>query len=318
MNTRRLGTNGPELTEIGFGAWAIGGPWLYGWGAVDDEQSVQAIHRSLDLGINWIDTAAAYGLGHSEEVVALALRGMSPRPFIATKCALVPDGREGMSVNLTPASIRSECEASLRRLAIECIDVYQIHWPGSGEGIEEAWETMAALKREGKARFIGVSNFGVDLLERCQRIAPVQSLQPPYSLIARDFEHTTKEYCLRHGIGVIAYSPMQSGLLTGRFDPDRLAPDDWRRKVSLFREPDLSRALAFVDKLRPLAARRGRTVGQLAIAWVLREAPVTAAIVGARTPTQTEENASAAGWTLLPDEREAIEDIYRREYANHG
>src|SRR5512135_406784 len=252
MEKRRLGKNGPELTAIGFGAWAIGGPWIYGWGQVDDSESVRAVRRGLDLGINWIDTAAAYGLGHSEEVVERALKGMTSRPFVATKCGLVPDGKGGVQGCLRPESIRKEAEASLKRLATERIDLYQFHWPDPAVPVEDSWGTMVDLQREGKVRYIGVSNFGVPLLKRCTAIAPVQSLQPPYSLIVRDFEKEVLAYCEANDIGVVAYSPMQSGLLTGRFDKSRLAADDWRRKTLLFQEPELSNALRFVDALRPL------------------------------------------------------------------
>jgi len=314
MEQRTLGTGGPSLTAIGFGAWAIGGPWIYGWGAVDDDVSVRAIHRALDLGVNWIDTAAAYGLGRSEEVVAKALAGMSSRPLVATKCGLVPDGRGDVRRCLAPESIRSEVEASLRRLQVETIDLYQIHWPDAAVPAEESWGTMIRLREEGKVRYIGVSNYDVPLLEKCMSVAPVQSLQPPYSLIARWNAAEVLPYCHRHGIGVVAYSPMQSGLLTGRFDRSRLAPDDWRLKISLFREPELSQALRFVDELRPIAARHSKTVGQLAVAWVLAHPAMTSAIVGARTPSQAEENNGAAGWNLSDKELDEIEALYRRHY----
>ena len=314
METRTLGEGGPSLTVIGFGAWAIGGPWTYGWGKVDDGESVSAIHRALDAGVNWIDTAAAYGFGHSEEVVARALKGLAQRPFVATKCGLVSDGKGGVKNSLSGESIRAECEASLKRLQTECIDLYQIHWPAPGAPVEAAWETMADLQRSGKVRYIGVSNFDVPLLRLCMAIAPVQSLQPPYSLLARSVEGEILGFCTEHGIGVVAYSPMQSGLLTGRFDRERLARDDWRQKISLFREPELSRALGFVDALRPIADARGKSVGNLAVAWVLSNASVTAAIVGARTPAHAEGNAAAASWTLTSGEIRMIEEIYRKFY----
>ncbi len=314
MEKRRLGRNGPELTVLGFGAWAIGGPWIYGWGKVDDSESIRAIRRGLDLGINWIDTAAAYGLGHSEEVVGRAIRGMTPAPFLATKCGLVPDGKGGVHNSLRPESIRKEAEASLKRLGIERIDLYQFHWPDSAVPVEDSWGTMVDLQREGKVRYIGVSNFGVPLLKRCMAVGPVQSLQPPYSLVTRDFEKEVLAYCEANEIGVVAYSPMQSGLLSGRFDRSRLAPDDWRQKISLFQEPELSNALRFVDALRPLAAKHGKTVGQLAVAWVLRKSRVTSAIVGARSEQQVGENVGAAGWSLTDKEIEQIETIYRQFY----
>ena len=314
METRTLGEGGPPLTVIGFGAWAIGGPWIYGWGKVDDAESVSAIHRALDEGVNWIDTAAAYGLGHSEEVVARALKGLAQRPFVATKCGLLPDGKGGVKNSLAPESIRAECDASLKRLQTDCIDLYQIHWPAPGAPVEAAWETMADLRKAGKVRYIGVSNFDVPLLRRCMAIAPVQSLQPPYSLIAREVEEEVLEFCANHGIGVVAYSPMQSGLLTGRFNRERLTRDDWRQKIPLFREPELSRALGFVEALRPIADARKKSVGNLAVAWVLSNTSVTAAIVGARTPTHAEENAAAASWTLTSDEMRRIEEAYRKFY----
>ena len=229
MKTRQLGTNGPELTVIGFGSWVIGGPWLYGWGPVDDNESVKAIRTALDRGINWIDTAAAYGFGHSEEIVAKALAGTREDVFVATKCGLVPDGKGGAYRNSKPASIRREVEESLRRLRRDRIDLYQIHWPDKSVPLEESWGTMVRLKEEGKVRFIGLSNYDVPMLERCRRVAPVQSVQPPYSMLRREVESEILPYCLKHGIGVVAYSPMQSGLLTGRFDLAKLAPDDWRR-----------------------------------------------------------------------------------------
>ncbi|MBP1679462.1 MAG: oxidoreductase [Bacteroidetes bacterium] len=314
MEKRVLGKGGPELTTVGFGAWAIGGPWIYGWGAVDDRESVAAIRRSLDLGVNWIDTAAAYGLGHSEEVVAKAVEGMSPRPFISTKCGLVPDGKGDVYRNSKPDSIRAEAEASLRRLKTDCIDLYQIHWHDESVPVEDAWGTLVRLREEGKVRYIGVSNYDVPLLQRCLKVAPVQSLQPPYSLLARHYEKETLPFCAGHGIGVIVYSPMQSGLLTGRFDLKKLAPDDWRHKISLFRDPELSQALEFVDDLRPIAARYRKTVGQLAVAWVLRNHAVTSAIVGARNESQVGENAGSAGWRISDADYAMISELYWKHY----
>ncbi|HTS00205.1 MAG TPA: aldo/keto reductase [Bacteroidota bacterium] len=316
METRQLGKNGPALSVIGFGAWAIGGPWNYGWGVVDDDESVRAIRRALDTGVNWIDTAAAYGFGHSEEVVGRAVRGLGKRPFIATKCGLLPDGKGGVRNSIEPSSIRGECNASLKRLGVDCIDLYQIHWPEGSVPIEDAWGAMAGLQKEGKARYIGVSNFDVPLLRRCMAVAPVQSLQPPYSLITRDVEKETLAFCREQSIGVVAYSPMQSGLLTGKFDRGKMKSDDWRQRISLFREPELSRGLAFVESLRPIADARRKTVGQLAVAWVLSSPAVTSAIVGARTPVQAEENSRAAGWSLTSAELRAIEEAYRKHYGS--
>lgn len=312
MKTRQLGTNGPMLTVVGFGAWAIGGPWVFGWGDVDDRESVKAIRHALDGGVNWIDTAAAYGLGHSEEIVAKAVEGRRHEVFIATKCGLAPDGKGDVVRNSTPASIRQELEQSLKRLHTDCVDLYQIHWHDRNVPVEESWGTMVRLKEEGKTRFIGVSNYDVPLLEKCQTIAPVQSLQPPYSMVNRGAETDVLPFCETHGIGVIVYSPMQSGLLTGRYDPDRLAPDDWRRKLSYFLRPEVSKVLGYVDRLRPLAAKHDATVGQIAVAWVLRHSAVTAAIVGSRTAAQVDENLAGAAIRLSEEELALIEE-YQRE-----
>ncbi len=298
METRTLGRRGPALSVIGFGAWAIGGgDWAFSWGPQDDAESIAAIRRALDLGVTWIDTAAVYGLGHSEEVVGRAIAGLRPRPFVATKCGLVWDGRGNIRNDLRPASIRREVEASLRRLGVDAIDLYQCHWPDPATPVEESWQAMAALRDEGKVRYIGVSNFDVPLLRRCLAVRHVDSLQPPYSLLRREVERELLPFCAEHGIGVVAYSPMESGLLTGRFDPARLAPDDWRRRHPAFAPPLLERNRAFVERLGALAARRGKTAGQLAIAWVLRQPAVTSAIVGARRPDQVDENVGGAGWT---------------------
>ncbi len=293
METRRLGTHGPELTVIGFGAWAIGGPWLFGWGPVDDAQSVEAIHSAIDLGINWIDTAAVYGLGHSEEIVARALKDIRGRVFVATKCGLVWDDKGTVKNNLHPDSIRREVHASLKRLQVDTIDLYQFHWPDPSVPVEDSWGAMLRLQEEGKVRYAGVSNFDVPLLERCSALGPVQSLQPPFSLLNPVVAESILPYCRNNGIGVVAYSPMQSGLLSGTFDLAKLAPDDWRRKNEMFREPRFSRAMAMVATLREMAKAYHATVGQLAIAWVLRNPAATAAIVGGRTPAQVKETAGA-------------------------
>jgi aryl-alcohol dehydrogenase-like predicted oxidoreductase len=299
MKTRQLGTNGPHLTEIGFGAWAIGGPWEYGWGASDDNASIEAIHRSLDLGINWIDTAAVYGLGHSEEVVAKAIKGKRDRVFIATKCSQVWDDRGRVRTHLEPGSMRKELEASLRRLGTDHIDLYQIHWPDPKTPAEVSWQQMVDFRNEGKVRYIGVSNYGVDLLERCEAIAHVQSIQPIYNMLERWIEPEVIPWCKAHGTGIVAYSPMQSGLLTGTFDKSKLPADDWRITHSeKFREPKFSRGLRLVESLRPMAERYKKSVGQLAINWVLRNDAVTSAIVGARTPHQVEQNCGATGWNI--------------------
>lgn len=302
MQKRQLGNNGPELTLIGFGAWAIGGPWQFGWGKVDDNVSIQAIHAALDNGINWIDTAAVYGFGHSEKVVAKAVKGIRDKVFIATKCGLVNDGKGDAINNNSPASIRKELEESLIRLETDIIDLYQIHWPDPNVPVEDSWATMVQLQKEGKIRFIGVSNFDIPLLEKCMSIAQVQSLQPPYSMLKRDYEESILPYCLKNNIGVVAYSPMQAGLLSGKFDINKLTEDDWRRKNFFFKGPFLSRALSLVEKLRPIAKKSGKTVGQLAIAWVLKNPAITSAIVGARTAEQCRENIKAADYILSEDE----------------
>jgi len=304
MRTRKLGWTGEELTVIGLGAWAIGGGgWAYGWGPQDDRDSIATIQKAIDLGINWIDTAPVYGLGHSEEIVGKAIRDRRDRIFLATKCGLVWDKRRNISGRLKAWSVRQELEASLRRLQVDVIDLYQIHWPNPDEDIEEAWAEMAKAVEEGKVRYIGVSNFDVRQMERVRTIHPIASLQPPYSLLRREIESDILPYCAQHNIGVIAYSPLASGLLTGKFTRERLkslAPDDWRRHSPSFQEPEFSANLSLVEGLRGLAARYNRPVSHVAIAWVLRRPEVTSAIVGARRPEQIAETA-AADWTL-PDE----------------
>jgi aryl-alcohol dehydrogenase-like predicted oxidoreductase len=315
MQTRKLGYSDLHLTTVGLGTWAIGGGgWAWGWGPQDDAESIAAIRRALDLGINWIDTAAVYGLGHSEEIVGQAIAGRRDEVTIATKCGMVWDeGRRGRGHpaptpygRLKAESVRREAEASLRRLNVEVIDLYQIHWPDPDADIDEAWGIIADLIREGKVRYGGVSNFSVEQLKRVQAIHPVASLQPPYSMLRRGIEEDLLPYCAANNIGVVVYSPMQAGLLTGKFTKERVAslPDeDWRKQSSYFQEPELSANLALVEKLRPIAERNGRTVAQLSIAWVLRRPEVTAAIVGARRPSQIEETAPAGDWTF------SVEDI---------
>jgi aryl-alcohol dehydrogenase-like predicted oxidoreductase len=295
MQTRKLGNSDLRITPVGFGAWAIGGAgWDFAWGAQDDSDSIAAIHRSLELGVNWIDTAAVYGTGHSEEVVARALKDWRrPRPYLFTKCIMRWDEKGRVTLNHSADSIRQECEDSLRRLQVDIIDLYQIHWPpeDNGPGLEEAWRTLAALQKEGKVRWIGVSNFDVGQLERAEKIVPVTSLQPPYSLIRRRIETEILPHCEQRGIGVIVYSPMASGLLTGAMTRERAAnfpQDDWRRTTPEFREPKLSKNLELVERLKKVAARYGRTPGEVAIAWTLRLPAVTAAIVGARNAKQAE------------------------------
>ena len=295
MNTRQLGNSDLQITPVGFGAWAIGGSgWEYAWGPQDDTDSIAAIHRALELGVNWIDTAAVYGTGHSEEVVARAVKEWrGPRPYVFTKCVLRWDAKGNVSMNFNGASIRQECEDSLRRLQVEQIDLYQIHWPpqDNGRGLEEAGQTLAALQKEGKVRWIGVSNFDAIQIYRAQKIAPVTSLQPPYSILRRDIEADTLPYAERQGIGVIVYSPMFSGMLTGAMTRERAAAlpaDDFRSRNPEYREPKLSRNLELVEKLREIGKRHGRNPGEVAIAWTLRNPAVTGAIVGARSAKQAE------------------------------
>jgi aryl-alcohol dehydrogenase-like predicted oxidoreductase len=317
MEKRPLGNTGYKITAIGLGAWAMGGGgWQFAWGPQDDRESIDAIHHAIDCGINWIDTAAAYGLGHSEEVVARALeKAPRPqRPLVFTKCSLVWDEKGNMSHSLQPASLLRELEGSLRRLRMEAIDLYQIHWPtwefGSrAHGLEEAWSALAEMRKAGKVRYIGVSNFDVAQMERIRPIAPISSLQPPYSILARDIEDEILPYCAANGIGVIVYSPMQSGLLAGAMTRERIAAmpdDDWRKKSPDFQEPRLTRNLQLVEKLRALGARRGRSPAEVAIAWTLRHPAVTAAIVGARRPSQVDGILGAAAFELS---REEIEEI---------
>ncbi len=294
METRRLGDSDLFITPVGNGAWAIGGPgWEYAWGPQRDEDSLAAIVRTLEFGVNWIDTAAVYGLGHSEEIVARALAGWAgKRPHVFTKCGLVWDAHGRLSRTLTASSVRRECEDSLRRLKVDTIDLYQVHWPPENDAeLEKGWTELAALKREGKARWIGVSNFSVEQMRRARTIAPVTSLQPPYSLVRRGVEAEVLPFCRKEGIGVIVYAPMASGLLTGAMTRERalgLPADDWRRRSPEFNEPNLTRNLALVERLRVVGKRHGRSPGEAAIAWTLRNAAVTGAIVGARSAAQAE------------------------------
>jgi aryl-alcohol dehydrogenase-like predicted oxidoreductase len=314
METRILGNSDLMITRIGFGAWAVGGAgWEYGWGPQDDAASVAAIHRALELGINWIDTAAVYGLGHSEEIVVQALatwRG--PRPYVFTKCGLRWDDKGRVYRSLRADSIRHECEDSLRRLGVEAIDLYQIHWPTDSDAeIDEGWGELARLQQAGKVRWIGVSNFGVEQLKRAQAIAPVTSLQPRYSLIYRGIEAEVLPYCQEQEIGVIAYAPMASGLLSGAMTRERAASlpeSDWRKHDQDFNEPLLSRHLALVERLRAVGARRGRSPGEVAIAWTLRHPAVTGVIVGARTAEQAQGVMRAGDLVLTSDEIRQIED----------
>lgn len=306
MQKKRLGNSDLELTPIGVGAWAMGGSgWAFAWGPQDDNQSIEAIHAALDHGVNWIDTAAVYGLGHSEEVVGRALEGRSNKPYVFTKCARNWNEKREIQKILKRESVRQECENSLRRLKVDAIDLYQIHWPEPDEDVEEGWETLVRLKEEGKVRWIGVSNFNAQQLERCRKIAPVTSLQPPYSAISPEVEGAILPYCLEHNIGVIVYSPMKSGMLTGKMNKERVAnmpADDFRRRTPAFQEPNLSRNLALADLMKTIGARHGRTAGEVAIAWTLRHPAVTAAIVGMRSAEQVTGVIGALEFRLSPEE----------------
>jgi len=292
MNLRPLGNSDLNISPLGFGSWAAGGGgWAFGWGPQDDNETVSAIHRALDLGVNWIDTAAIYGLGHSEEVVARALKGRAKRPYLFTKCSMVWDAQGKIGHSLKAESVRAECEASLRRLRVDVLDLYQIHWPDPDAEIEEGWEALAQLQAEGKVRWIGVSNFNGAQLERARRIAPITSLQPPYSMLRRGIEAELLPYCAKHGIGVIAYSPMQAGLLTGAMTRERVAAlpeDDWRRRTPEFQEPRLSKNLLLQERLIQMGARRGVSAAVVALAYVLRRPELSGAIVGARSARQVE------------------------------
>lgn len=316
MKKRKLGFTDMEITTVGFGAWAVGGGnWEWGWGSQDDSESIAAIQRGLDLGINWIDTAAAYGLGHSEEMVGKALKGRKERVFVATKCSLVWDDSGSGKVNnrLKAWSVRQEAENSLRRLGVEVIDLYQIHWPVPEADIEEGWTEIARLVEEGKVRYAGVSNFDEQQIKRAQKIHPVASLQPEYSLLERSVENGLLQYCASQNIGVIAYSPMASGLLTGKYTRETrktIAPNDWRLKFSEhFKEPNFSYNLEFIEKLGEIARRSNHSLGELAVAWVLRRKELTAAIVGARRPSQIEQITPASDWQLPEDVNKEIEGL---------
>lgn len=314
MRKKKLGYSDLNITCIGLGTWAIGGGgYLYGWGSQDDNESIRVIQRALDLGVNWIDTAPAYGLGHSEEIVGKAIKGRRDQVILATKCGIVwEEGAREFRQDLQPNNLRREIEESLRRLNVEMIDLFQIHWPIPDEAIEEAWSVIADLIQEGKVLYGGVSNFSIPQIKRIQPIHPVASLQPPYSMLKRGVEEELLAYCAANQIGVIVYSPMQLGLLTGKYNRERLAKmtaDDWRRRDADFIEPRFGINQAFIEKLHPIAKRHGRTLSHLAIAWVLRRTEVTAAIVGARRVSQIEETAQAAVWELSDDEISEIEAL---------
>jgi aryl-alcohol dehydrogenase-like predicted oxidoreductase len=328
LPTRPLGTSGLSITTVGFGAWAIGGgDWAYGWGPQDDDDSIAAMRHAVERGINWIDTAAVYGLGHSEEVVGRLLRALPPdrRPLVFTKCGMVWDERDRSAEPrrvLTPASIRAECEASLRRLGIERIDLYQFHWPDTvGTPVEDSWRVMVELLEAGKVRAIGVSNFSAELLERCERIRHVDSCQPPFSLIRRDVAGDVIPWCAAHRTGVIGYSPMQSGILTDRFSAERAASlpaGDWRRRSAEFQSPRVERNIALRDALRPVAERHRTSVSSVAIAWTLAWPGVSGAIVGARSPEQVDGWVDAAALRLTEADLDEIARALERTGAGRG
>lgn len=315
MQTRQLGNSDLQITPLGIGAWAMGGAgWAFAWSQQDDDDSISAIHAALDAGMNWIDTAAVYGLGHSEEVVAKALADRSSKPYVFTKCARVWDENRQIGKRLKADSVRRECEDSLRRLQVDVIDLYQIHWPEPDEDVEEGWATLARLKEEGKVRWIGVSNFNAEQLCRAQKIAPITSLQPPYSLIRREIEAEVLPFCAVHNVGIIAYSPMGSGMLTGAMSRERvenLPEDDWRRRSPQFQEPLLTRNLKLADKLKEIAARHNRSAGETALAWVLANPVVTGAIVGVRNAEQVNGVIGAMEFRLNPGEIAEIESFFQ-------
>ena len=325
---RRLGTNGPEITTVGFGAWAVGGGgWSFAWGSQDDADSIAAIRHAVSLGVSWIDTAAVYGLGHSEEVVGRAIADIpgSERPLVFTKCGLRWNPADPMEVSArdsSPARIREECEASLRRLGVDAIDLYQFHWPDqSGTPLADSWGEMMKLQDQGKLRYIGVSNYTTSLLEGCATLRHVQSLQPPFSLVRRDMAASELPWCREHGTGVIVYSPMQSGLLTDAFSAERVAAmpaDDWRRRAPYFQEPNLGRNLALRDALSPIAHKHGVDVGAVAIAWTLAWPGVTGAIVGARRPEQVDGWIRGAALALDASDLAEIARAIERTGAGSG
>ena len=312
MRTRRLGQTDLELTTIGMGTWAIGGPWEFGWGPQDDEHSVAAIRTAIDSGVNWIDTAPAYGCGHAEEVVGRVLKELPAKPIIATKCGLLWNEKREKVTCLKKDSVLAECDASLRRLGVDVIDLYQMHWPDPDEQLEEGWEAMVRLKEQGKVRYIGVSNCSVGQIKRAEAIEKPVSLQPPYSMIRRDAEAALLGYCRKNNMGVVAYSPMQKGLLTGKYTAEKvaeLAPDDHRHRDPNFHGKRLEANMKLVEGITAIAQRYGRTSAQLAIAWVLRREEITAAIVGARSKKQIEETVQAGEWQLTDEDIAKIDTL---------
>lgn len=317
MHTRPFGKTGMEITPIGLGAWAMGGGnWKFGWGPQDDQESINTIHRAIDLGLNWIDTAAVYGLGHAEEVVGKALKGRAEKPYIFTKCSRTWNEQGEIISKLKADSLRREVEDSLRRLDVDAIDLYQIHWPQPDEDVEEGWSTLVKLKEEGKVKHIGVSNFNVEQMERCKKYGVVETLQPPYSLLKRDVESDILPYCERENIGVIVYSPMRSGLLSGRMSKERIAnmpEDDWRKNDADFQAPRLERNLELATLLtEDIGYPHNVGAGVVAIAWALSNPAVSGAIVGARHPIQIEELLPAAELRLSTSELEQIDNFLQK------
>jgi aryl-alcohol dehydrogenase-like predicted oxidoreductase len=313
METRVLGNSDLNITVLGVGAWAMGGGnWKFAWGPQDDSDSIAAIHAAVDGGINWIDTAAIYGLGHAEEVVGRAVKGLAEKPLLFTKCARVWNEQREIGKVLKRDSVMRECEESLRRLQVDVIDLYQIHWPEPDEDIEEGWEACVRLKEQGKVRWIGVSNFSVEQMERIAPLGEITSLQPPYNLLVRDVEQRQLPYCQQNGIGVIGYSPMRSGLLTGKMTAERIGAmpdDDHRRNVPDFQEPKLSVNLALVELLRRIGAARKASPGEVAIAWTLRHPAITGAIVGMRSAAQAQGVLGAADLRLSSEELQQIDNF---------
>jgi aryl-alcohol dehydrogenase-like predicted oxidoreductase len=316
MQKRKLGGSGLELTTMGLGTWAIGGPWQYGWGPQEDKDSIETILHAMELGINWIDTAPIYGCGHSEEVIGQALKQLRQKPIVATKCGLLWNKKREKINNLTRDSIFRECNESLDRLGVDCIDLYQIHWPVPDEQIEQAWDAMARCVEAGKVRFLGACNVSVEQIQRLQKVWPVAAVQPPYSMLDRAVEKKLLDYCGKNHIGVVCYSPMQKGLLTGKFTAEYLktmSPDDHRLlRDKDFQSPRFEKNIAIVNELKKIAVEHGKTVAQLAIAWILRRPEVTAAIVGARKPKQIEQTAPAGDWVLPEDVLKQVEEILKR------
>ncbi|MCA9735882.1 MAG: aldo/keto reductase [Deferribacteres bacterium] len=309
MQFRKLCLEGPELSVLGLGTWAIGGPWQWGWGPQDDHDSIKAIRASFDSGINWLDTAPVYGFGHSEKIVGKAIKEIRKDVFIATKCGLVWDNHKKVRRHLGAESIRREVEDSLTRLQTDYIDLYQHHWMDDNTSVNESWGELIKLRKEGKVRYIGVCNYDVANLNKCIKLSPVDSLQPPYSLLDRGIEEELLPWCMKNNAGVLAYSPLQNGLLTGKFRLENLAADDWRRKSTFFKEPQFSQNMALVKGLSQIASRFGMTTAQLALAWIIHKAPNTFALVGARNEKQANENASAGTVTIDEDLMREIEAL---------